>query len=129
MKKTILCLGLLASSISHAATVQDELKAVSYPKTLACSAVIQMATDKDPHDMNELVTIIDYGNRFYIVRNPEVTDITILSPKLEYTEHYGPASGAGDKANILFIKGVGKTKGIYRMYFRDDKSTFTFLCP
>ena len=29
MKKTILCLGLLASSISHAATVQDELKAVS----------------------------------------------------------------------------------------------------
>ncbi len=70
-----------------------------------------------------------HGNRFYIVRNPEVTDITILSPKLEYTEHYGPASGAGDKANILFIKGVGKTKGIYRMYFRDDKSTFTFLCP
>jgi len=128
MKKTIFCLSLLAAFCSNAASVHDELKPLSTPKMFACYEQIQKTKDSVPETIHDLKTILDYGNRFYIISNPEHQEITVLSPKLSYTEEYGPPSATGNKENVLFIKGVGKTKGIYRLFFRDDKSMFTYLC-
>ncbi|HGA3088274.1 TPA: hypothetical protein ACIR5T_002061 [Klebsiella pneumoniae] len=126
MKTTILFLGLLAAFSSNAASVQDELKQENIPKSLICTGYMKLDTDLDFTNMHDIVTIIDYGSRYYIISDPAVNDTTVLTPTLKYSDK--DQNGSAEKDNIVYIKGVGYKKNNYYLYDRKQKSTIKFMC-
>lgn len=128
MKTTILCFGLLATSISYASTLQDELKPNSVPKSLICTSHAKIDTDKEFHDMHDIVTIIDYGDRYYIISDPSVRDVPILTPKLTFSDKDNVPLGAAKINDQVFVKGLGGNANNYFMVNPDLKSTIKFMC-
>lgn len=128
MKKTILCLGMLTTSIVNASTLQDELKPISVPKSLMCTSHVKLDTDIDFHDMHDIVTIIDYGDRYYIISDPSVRDVPILTPKLIYSDEDNAPVGAAKLNDQVFVKGLGGNSNNYYMLNPDLKSTIKFMC-
>jgi len=128
MKKTILCLGLLTTSISHASTLQDELKPISVPKSLMCTTHARTEKDLDFYDMHDIVTIIDFGDRYYIISDPAVREVPILTPKLIFSDKDNTPLGTAKINDQVFIKGLGGNANNYFMVNPDLKSTIKFMC-
>ncbi|WP_318370753.1 hypothetical protein [Enterobacter sp.] len=126
MKTTIFCLSLLAAFCSNAASVQDDLKRENVPKILICTGHMKLDTDIDFKNMHDIVTIIDYGSRYYIISDPSINDTTVLSPTLKYSDK--DQNGTGEKGDMVYIKGLGGNKNNYYLYDRKQKSTIKFMC-
>ncbi|WP_312210704.1 hypothetical protein [Pseudescherichia sp.] len=129
MKKALIFLGLIASLKLNAAQLENQLNWISIPKTKLCTVNVQLDNETSPHEMKEFVTIIDYGNQFYIIPEPKPDRSSILSPKLGYSEKYGQPSGIADRNGMIFIKGLGARTGIYDLYDPEAKSKIVYLCP
>lgn len=87
---------------------------------------MKLDTDLDFINMHDVVTIIDYGSRYYIISDPSTNDTTVLSPTLKYSDK--DHNGAAEKGDIVYIKGLGDNKNNYYLYDRKQKSTIKFMC-
>lgn len=126
MKTTIFCLSLMTTFCSNAASVQDELKQENIPKSLVCTGYMKLDTDLDFKNMHAIVTIIDYGSRYYIISDPSINDTTVLTPTLKYSDK--DHNGSAEKGDIVYIKGLGDNKNNYYLYDHKQKSTIKFMC-
>lgn len=128
LKKNILLILTIVTPMAYSSQTHNGLAVLDMPITKLCTIGIT-EKNKKPVKINGFVTIVDYGNQFYIIPEPKTASNVVLSPSLGYSDKGGIESGVADRNNIIFIKELFKNKGIYNLYDTKEKVTITYLCP